>query len=585
MVTGKNFRMALGASHKKMIAMLAAFVVVLQFGPRSVSTSDSISLAGAQSALGNNLSAPDEVRLRSLVAAGTLPGMRWPDFKDYQDQVSTFYEAGGYSLAWVRDDEVTPQAQVMIQLFKASAQKGLTAEDYDGSRWDARVGKIRAVGPLLSQEGLIRFDLALTVCAMRYVSALRVGRVNPQHFKFGLDVGPKKYDLTDFLRNEVIYSRDVKGEIDELEPRYAAYEQAKAALATYLKLAAAGDGESLPVTRKTVRPGDTYPSMPQLLRRLRQLCDLGSDGETAEDPTIYKGPGVEAIRRFQDRHGLEPNGMLDRRTIVELNVPLGVRMRQLQLALERYRWIPTDFPQPPIVVNIPEFRLRTMRDQGAPLLDMRVVVGKAYRHQTPVFANYIRYLIFRPYWEVPRSIQLAELLPKIRRDRNYLASHDFEVVDHDDQLVADATVSDDVLRELRLGTLSIRQKPGPKNALGLIKFMFPNSYNVYLHGTPKMELFSRSRRDFSHGCIRVQDPVALAAWLLRDKPEWTIDRILATMNGEETVQVNLDKPTPVLILYSTAVVESNGKAHFFDDIYGYDTSLESFLTGGYPYPN
>lgn len=585
MVTGKNFRMALGASHKKMIAMLAAFVVVLQFGPRSVSTSDSISLAGAQSALGNNLSAPDEVRLRSLVAAGTLPGMRWPDFKDYQDQVSTFYEAGGYSLAWVRDDEVTPQAQVMIQLFKASAQKGLTAEDYDGSRWDARVGKIRAVGPLLSQEGLIRFDLALTVCAMRYVSALRVGRVNPQHFKFGLDVGPKKYDLTDFLRNEVIYSRDVKGEIDELEPRYAAYEQAKAALATYLKLAAAGDGESLPVTRKTVRPGDTYPSMPQLLRRLRQLCDLGSDGDTAEDPTIYKGPGVEAIRRFQDRHGLEPNGMLDRRTIVELNVPLGVRMRQLQLALERYRWIPTDFPQPPIVVNIPEFRLRTMRDQGAPLLDMRVVVGKAYRHQTPVFANYIRYLIFRPYWEVPRSIQLAELLPKIRRDRNYLASHDFEVVDHDDQLVADATVSDDVLRELRLGTLSIRQKPGPKNALGLIKFMFPNSYNVYLHGTPKMELFSRSRRDFSHGCIRVQDPVALAAWLLRDKPEWTIDRILATMNGEETVQVNLDKPTPVLILYSTAVVESNGKAHFFDDIYGYDTSLESFLTGGYPYPN
>jgi murein L,D-transpeptidase YcbB/YkuD len=159
------------------------------------------------------------------------------------------------------------------------------------------------------------------------------------------------------------------------------------------------------------------------------------------------------------------------------------------------------------------------------------------------------------------------------------------VVDHAGTLITDGTVSDDVLRKLRSGAFRIRQKPGPKNSLGLIKFMFPNSYNVYLHGTPKTELFSRSRRDFSHGCIRVEDPVALAVWLLRDQPEWTIDQITTTMNGDQTVQVNLDHPTPVLILYSTAVVEPNGETHFFDDIYGHDASLEMVLSGGYPYPS
>jgi len=235
-------------------------------------------------------------------------------------------------------------------------------------------------------------------------------------------------------------------------------------------------------------------------------------------------------------------------------------------------------------VNIPEFRLRTMiRQPGAVPLDMAVVVGKAYHHRTPVFADSMRYVIFRPYWEVPPSIAQAELIPKISRNPNYAAANNFIVADRAGDVVADGAVSGAVLGGLRSGAYRIRQKPGPKNSLGLVKFIFPNSYNIYMHGTPATQLFSRSRRDFSHGCIRVENPAVLAKWVLRNNPEWTEDRIDAAMNSSETIQVDLAHPIPVLILYSTAVVEPNGQIHFFDDVYGYDTELRQVLESGYPY--
>jgi murein L,D-transpeptidase YcbB/YkuD len=217
---------------------------------------------------------------------------------------------------------------------------------------------------------------------------------------------------------------------------------------------------------------------------------------------------------------------------------------------------------------------------------MRVVVGRAMRTQTPVFADQMKYVIFRPYWLVPTSILRNELIPKTRRDPNYLGDKGFEVVDGSGDIVPSSPASDDVIDGLRSGSLRVRQKPGPKNALGLVKFIFPNQYNVYLHSTPEQELFSKARRDFSHGCIRVEKPAALAAWVLRDKPTWTPDKIQDAMeNGRDNVQVNLDKPIPVLILYSTAVVEPDGEVRFFDDIYGYDRSLEKVLSNGPPYPS
>ena len=440
--------------------------------------------------------------------------------------------------------------------------------------------------PKPSDTDLAHIDLALTVSAMRYISDLHIGRVNPQHFKFGLTIGPRRYDLADELRTQVLPAPDVAAVLAKVEPNYDGYRRAEDALATYLKMASAPYAPLIPVPQKGVRPGNSFAAMPQLVARLRQLGDLPANADVPADSTAYNGAVVAAVKNFQRRHGLDIDGVLGKGTVTQMNVPLKARVQQLDLTLERYRWIPPDFPQPPIIVNIPEFRLRTMRRQPAKFLTMAVIVGKAMRTQTPVFANQMKYVIFRPYWLVPTSILRNELIPKTRRDPDYLSDHGFEVVDGGGDVVPSSPASDDVLSGLRSGDYRVRQKPGPKNALGLVKFIFPNEYNVYLHSTPQQELFQKARRDFSHGCIRVEKPADLAAWVLRDKPEWTMDKIQAAMNtGADNVQVNLAKPIPVLILYSTAVVEPDGEVRFFDDIYGHDRSLAKALANGPPYPS
>jgi murein L,D-transpeptidase YcbB/YkuD len=301
------------------------------------------------SALGQVLSAPAQNELIDLVRTGNLAGLRWPNFVDYRDQVFTFYEAGAYALAWVRNSQPTLQALALIQLFKTAEEEGLNPDDYDSPRWDDRVARLQA-----PSADAVHFDLALTVCAMRYVSDLHVGRVNPQHFKFGLDVGPKRYDLTDFLRNQVVYSQDVKLAVAAVEPRYAGYARLKAKLEDYLKLAAAGDAGPVPIPGETVRPGDNYSGMAQLVARLNQLGDTVPDGSNESGASsVYQGGVIDAVRHFQRRHGLTSDGFLGKGTVEALNTPLRVRVQQIQFALERYRWIPSSFSYAPIVVNIP----------------------------------------------------------------------------------------------------------------------------------------------------------------------------------------------------------------------------------------
>jgi len=236
-------------------------------------------------------------------------------------------------------------------------------------------------------------------------------------------------------------------------------------------------------------------------------------------------------------------------------------------------------------VNLPEFRLRAYDKNFNIGVTMKVVVGKAYGgHYTPVFSDNMEYVVFRPYWEVPYSITKAEMIPHIVRDPDYLEKKGFEVVDRKQDVVSSGPVTPELLGQLRAGTLFVRQKPGPKNALGLVKFLFPNSYDVYMHDTPATEFFAKSRRDFSHGCIRLERPADLAAWVLRDNPGWTPERIRAAMNGDTTQQVNLAHPIPVLIVYATVIVLEDGAVRFYDDIYGHDASLEKVLEKGYPYP-
>jgi murein L,D-transpeptidase YcbB/YkuD len=256
----------------------------------------------------------------------------------------------------------------------------------------------------------------------------------------------------------------------------------------------------------------------------------------------------------------------------------------MHLTLERWRWLAVAPHAAPLVANIPEFRLRAYDENFKVALSMNVVVGKAYGHDTPVFGDSMAYVVFRPYWSVPYSIARAEFLPKITRDPDYLAKKGFEVVDSKQNVVTSGTVTPEVLEQLRSGKLFIRQTPGPKNSLGLVKFIFPNNYNVYMHDTPEQVFFSKSRRDFSHGCIRLEKPADVAVWVLRNNPGWDMDRVRAAMNGNTTQQVNLARPIPVLIVYGTAIVTEDGIVHFYDDIYGHDAALEKVLQKGYPYP-
>jgi L,D-transpeptidase YcbB len=516
--------------------------------------------------------------LREIIASGQLTDLRWPNFSDYRSHLQNFYGPTSYGLAWLHAGRPTPQALTIIEVLERADQNGLHAEDYDGTRWTERLTRLR------QPEDLAHFDAALSVCLMRYISDLRIGKVNPQHFGFGLSVENKKYDLPQFVRNRLVTSNDISAALEEVEPPFPGYKRTVIALRHYLEISSEDDGQKLPVPSKPVEPGSQYAGVSRLTDLLRLLGDLPADAGAASDD-IYQGALVDAVKRFQQRHGLVSDGRLGAQTLKQLNTPLSARVEQLRLTLERWRWVPPSFPQPPVVVNIPEFRLRTFDDNGNPVLTMNVIVGKAFRHETPVFEKDMRFIVFRPYWNVPPSIQRSELVPAIQRNRKYVADRNYEVVTQSGEVVAAGVISDEVLNELRAGKLAIRQKPGPQNALGLVKLMFPNEHNVYLHSTPSQQLFAQSRRDFSHGCIRVEKPDELAAWALRNNPGWSLERVRAAMQGsQDNLQVNLAKPIPVLILYGTAVVDEQGIVHFFDDLYGHDASLARVLAKGYPYP-
>jgi murein L,D-transpeptidase YcbB/YkuD len=521
-------------------------------------------------------------QLRGIASAGQLPELRWPNFSDYRLHVQNFYQPSDYAPAWLRNGQPTPQALAILNLMKQADTQGLDPEDYDGSRWADRLARLQS--PNASGQGAV-FDAALTVCLMRYISDCHIGKTNPEHFKFGLNVQEKKYDLPAFLRERLVNGRDVNAELAQIGPPFAGYNRTLEALRRYLQLASRDDGEKLPDSKKPIVPGSPYDGIPRLTRLLRLLGDLPANTAIPEDSNLYQGALVDAVKSFQGRHGLKPDGRLDEPTLRNLNTPLNQRLDQMRLTLERWRWLPDRFNEPRIVVNVPEFRLRAYDDSGNPALSMNVIVGKAYHHKTPIFEKDMRFVVFRPYWNVPPSIQRSEIVPAIQKDRDYISKKGFEVVTPAGQVVTSGAITDEVLAQLRAGQLEVRQKPGPTNALGLVKLMFPNEYNVYLHSTPSQQLFSQTRRDFSHGCIRVEHPAELAAWVLRDKPDWNVQRAQAAMQGgKDNEQVNLTNPVPVLILYGTAIVDASGQVHFFDDVYGYDNELKQALAKGYPYP-
>jgi L,D-transpeptidase YcbB len=531
--------------------------------------------------VGQSLSPAGVSALRGIVDSARNPDLRWPNFTPYKTEFAKFYEMNSYSLAWVQNGRVRSQGLAVIELLKNVNAKGLDPEDYDGSRWQGRLLKL---GQSPSEQDLISFDTALTVSAMRYVRAIHCGRVNPKEFRFQLDMEGLQLPLAEFIQTQVVNAGDPAAEIQKLEPPFLGYRKLLALLPVYEGYANQAEGEKLPTITKTVRPGQPYAGVVRMGRFLQIIGDIPSGVQLDPNATIYDGVLVEGVKHYQDRHGETPTGNLDARTINELNTPPAVRIRQIKLTLERWRWLPHSFPQPPVVVNLPEYRARAMNPDGTVAFYKNVIIGKAYGHKSPVFEKDIQYVVFRPYWDVTPSIQRNEIVPHIQKDPNYIAKHNFEVVTPQGEVVTDNQVSPEVLEGIRSLHLMVRQKPGGTNSLGLVKIIFPNPDNVYLHGTDAPELFSQDARDFSHGCIRVQKPEDLVAWVLRNNPGWDLERVKATMNGEKNnLQVNLATRIPVLIVYGTATVNEENQIRFFDDIYGYDAELEKALAAGYPY--
>lgn len=518
------------------------------------------------------------VLLNKLVVVGSLPNRRRADFSVCRSQIEAFYRPTHYALAWTHSGLPTDQARAIIYMLSHADRKGLNPDDYDGSRWANRLALLTQFPPSTSASELARFDLELTISVVRYISDLHLGRANPNLFHAQSDSDPGAGDVGTFARQKLVDAVDVNSVIDSVEPPYPGYRRTEEALLKYRALSRMDDGQPLPTVRKTIERDQNYVAAYRLAKKLVFLGDLPPDTMIRPETTTYSSAIMKGVERFQTRHGLQSDGRLDNRTIGQLNVPLGHRVLQLQLALERWRWIPHSLSGPLIVVNIPEFKMCALDLNRSAKLEMDVIVGVASQHQTPVFAANLSSVIFRPYWNVPRDIVQAELLPKLERDRSYLARFGFQVVDmHGTTVRTGNSVDDSMLAQLRSGVFHIRQIPGNRNALGLVKFVFSNGYNIYMHGTPETELFSKSRRDFSHGCIRVARPAELAAWILRSQPGWTLPRVYGAMNGTTTMPVMLDHAIPILIVYTTAIVLENGEERFFEDIYGQDSRLEQSL--------
>jgi murein L,D-transpeptidase YcbB/YkuD len=484
------------------------------------------------------------------------------------------------ALSWT-DSSGRPgrDAREALSLLKGADQEGLDPADYHAAAVEALLSALETC-PEPSAADIAVFDETLTGNLLRYFHDLHFGRVEPRTVGFRVSHPPGALDFTAILAAALSAHR-VAAAAAELTPQLRLYRDLRRELARYRSIAADRSLRPLPSVPGAVHPGDRYAGVPELRRLLLAFGDVPSDAPMPVERNVYAGAVVDGVRHFQVRHGLRPDGVLGTLTREAINVPLTRRVRQIELALERLRWLPDLTNDRLVAVNIPMFRVwawDSVRFDAVPAMTTGVIVGRALSTRTPVLDEEMRYIMFRPYWNIPTSILRHEILPALSRDPAYLERQDMEIVSGQGDDARPMALTERSLAGLRAGTLRLRQRPGPRNSLGLVKFVFPNDADVYLHATPAQQLFSQSRRDFSHGCVRVEDPVALAEWALKDRPEWTRDRIVAAMHGRESLRVDLQRPIRVILFYLTAVVmPADGTIRFAEDIYRHDAALDRAL--------
>ena len=481
-----------------------------------------------------------------------------------------FYQKRGDAFAWIDDRKPRKEMDELIAVLQAAEREGLDPALYNVStltarRQEAGRGFLTAKG--FNENEAADLDVWLTYLYLRYASDLSNGLAGLAHADPKWKLRDKRTDPGPLLEKALAEHR-IAESLQELMPAHRQYTQLRDALAKYREIAQRGGWPSVPVDIK-LKPGQHHPAVVAVAKRLAVSGDYTG---TIDEQNPQYGPELqEAVKRFQRRHGIEPDAIVGRAVAAQMNVTADARVRQIALNLERWRWLPRDLGERHILVNVPEYRLEVWEGDQVPLA-MRVVVGKKDT-PTPIFADDMTHVVFSPYWNVPAEIAKNETVPSALRDPAFLQRTNMEVLDKSGKPVDPSSIDLEAVSEYRF-----RQRPGSSNSLGLVKFMFPNQYNVYLHDTPADSLFARATRSFSHGCVRVEQPEKLAQYVLGSKPEWTPERIAEAMHAGTERTVKLPAPLPVYLGYWTARVSADGILQFRDDLYGIDTRQMALLT-------
>jgi murein L,D-transpeptidase YcbB/YkuD len=485
--------------------------------------------------------------------------------------------AQGVGSAWLSDGRPNQMAIEAVASLQSAAAEGLDPQHYLADQLATALALLQqssSFDPITATA----FAQKLTAAMTQYLSDLALGRVAAREVYHDFDgAQPRQFDASLELRR-ALDSGDIGLAVQRARPTFPLYASLRMALASYRSMVG-HDAWSQPLPMpdgQKLEAGGTYPALEVLRDRLVLLGDLPESSVAGDS---YDAALVAAVEAFQRRHGLTVDGIIGPKTLAALSVPPSDRVQQIALSMERLRWTPLHQDERLIAVNLPGFMLYgyEIDDQGKVDLkvEMRVVVGRSLNHRTPVFDEDMRFIEFSPYWNIPPSIARGETIPALRKDPEYLSKQQMEFVDPSGN--ASYEVTEQKIQAVLDGQLRIRQRPGAHNALGAIKFIFPNNQHIFLHHTPSTHLFDRDRRDLSHGCIRVEDPVELARFVLEDDPDWPETRIREAMDAGQSKTIRLKDPIPVLIGYST-VLARNGDVFFYPDLYGHDATLIKALS-------
>ena len=492
------------------------------------------------------------------------------DSKTIDQRLSQFYHTHDLQPFWVSTAGPGKRARQIYDALLSADKEGLDPKRY-------YIDRIEKYWKSTDAVGLVRLDVLLSLGLVRYVADLREGRVEPFKLDPELFATAREFELNwDDLRQQVLETQDMKAFLDSQIPPFRQYRKLKEALMQYREIKGDGGWKSVP-EGEVLKAGMEDARIPLIRKRLTVTGDLTTE---SMEGTVYDEKTVEGVKHFQDRHGLAADGVIGKGTISTMNVPVDNRIRQIIINMERYRWLHVAEEERFLAVNIAGFRLVGVKN-GAFEIDMPVIVGKEY-HKTPVFSDTIKYLVINPYWNVPNSIAQNEMLPKLKKNPNYLKEKNIRLLngwDPDAKEVDSTTLDWNSMGKGDIVRYRLRQDPGPNNALGTIKFIFPNKYNVYLHDTPVHSLFEQRKRTMSHGCIRVSKPAELASYVLGgEEAGWGIEKIKQTVASGKRTVVPLKKPFPIHILYRTVIFNpASGEINFFTDVYGRDALLEKAL--------